>query len=77
MSTATDRLARYIDAETQILLGQEVRMDLGNGSFRMLKMADLEQVRMAIKDIQAQVAAETANANGSALRYSLANLSGE
>lgn len=78
MSTATERLARYIAAETEILQGQEVRMDLGNGSYRMFKLADLETVRQTIKELQAQIAAETAAARGfGGLRFSVADLSGD
>jgi len=77
MSTATDRLARYIAAETEILQSQEVRQDLGDGrGYRMLKMADLEVVRQVIKDLQREVAAETRNAAGG-FGYSLADLSGD
>lgn len=77
MSTATDRLARYLAAETEILQGQEIRQDLGDGrGYRMLKLADLEAVRQAIKDLQREISAESANASGS-FGFALANLSGE
>jgi hypothetical protein len=42
----------------------------------MLKLADLESVRQAIKDIQAEIRAETANASGG-FGYALARLDGE
>jgi hypothetical protein len=77
MTVASDRLALYIAAEVLILQGQEIRQDLGDGrGYRMLKMADLEIVRKAIKDLQAEIAGATANASGG-FGYSLANLSGE
>lgn len=77
MSTATDRLSRYIAAETEILLGQEARQDLGDGrGYRMLKMADLEVVRQVIKDLKREVAIETRNAAGG-FGYSVADLSGD
>jgi hypothetical protein len=80
MSTATERLARYIAAETSILTGQEVRMDLGDrGGYKMLRMADLETVRQVIKDLQAEIRAEQGAASGvptiGGLGYALANLS--
>jgi hypothetical protein len=76
MSVATDRLAAYLAAETLILQGQEIRQDLGDGrGYRALKMVDLETVRKAIKDLQAEIRGETANASGG-LGFALANLSG-
>jgi hypothetical protein len=77
MSVATDRLALYIAAETNILQGQEIRQDLGDGrGYRALKMADLETVRQVIKDLQTEIRGSTINARGG-LGFSLANLSGE
>jgi len=76
MTVASDRLAAYLAAETLILQGQEIRQDLGDGrGYRALKMADLETVRKAIKDLQAEVRAETNNARG--FNYAVADLSGE
>lgn len=76
MTVATDRLTAYLATETLILQGQEVRQDLGDGrGYRALKMADLETVRKVIKDLQAQIRQETANATGG-LGFALANLSG-
>jgi hypothetical protein len=76
MSTATDRLAAYLAAETLILQGQEIRQDLGDGrGYRALKMVDLAEVRKAIKDLQAEVNAATNNARG--FNYAVADLSGE
>lgn len=59
MSTATERLARYVEAEKKILEGQSVRM-----SDRMLTRADLSEVRAEIKDLQSQAAAESRTAAG-------------
>jgi hypothetical protein len=76
MSVASDRLARYIAAETSILQGQEIRQDLGDGrGYRALVMADLLAVQKAITALQAQVAAETNNGRG--FGYAVADLSGE
>jgi hypothetical protein len=76
MSVATDRLAAYLAAETLILQGQEIRQDLGDGrGYRALKMVDLETVRKAIKDLQAEIRAE--NASSSGFGYAVANLSGD
>lgn len=78
MTVATDRLALYIAAEITILQGQEVRQDLGDGrGYRALKLADLETVRKVIKDLQAEIRAENANASSGGLGFSLVNLSGE
>ncbi len=75
MSTATDRLALYLAAEAEILQGQEVRADLGDGrGYRMLKLADLETVRRAIAELQRQVAIETSNAAGGSFGFSLGRL---
>ena len=68
MTTQT-RLDAYLAAETKILKGQEVR--IGDKTFRK---ADLAEVRQAIKDLQIQLARETAAAAGSGLRFSTANL---
>ena len=69
------RLAAEVDSE--ILKGQEIRQDLGDGrGHRVLKMADLEAVRQAIKDLQREISSATANAAGG-FGYALANLSGE
>lgn len=78
MSTATERLARAIAAETRLLAGaQEVRMDLGNGSYRSYRDVDLDALRLLIKELEAQVRAENANATRGGFGFSLANLSGE
>lgn len=76
MSDATDRLARLYAAEIEILAGQEVRQDLGEGrGYRMLKMADYEAVRKAIKDVLAEIRSQTANTNG-AFGFALGRLDG-
>lgn len=65
MSTATERLQKYLDAETSILAGQEVRL---NG--RALRRADLQYVQQQIKALQRQVNSETrTSAGGSSTRY--------
>lgn len=73
MTVASDRLAAYLAAETSILQGQEIRQDLGDGrGYRALRMADLAEVRRAIKDLQAEV-----NAASRIFGYAVADLSGE
>lgn len=59
MSTASDRLQLYLDAEEKILGGQSVRM-----GDRQLQYADLEFVQKEIRSLQAQVNRETASASG-------------
>lgn len=67
MSTATDMLQRYIDAEVAILSGQEMRL---NG--RSLTRADLAEVRKGRADWQRTVDTETRiNNGGSSLRHQL------
>lgn len=61
MSIASDRLARYLDAETAVLQGQEVRTDGPNGP-RLWRGADLADLRIEISRLQSQVALENANA---------------
>lgn len=63
MSTASERLARYIAAETAILEGQEVRME-GPGGYKVWRGADLAEIRKAIEDLRREVANETAAAGG-------------
>ncbi len=60
MSTNSDRLARYIAAETAILEGQSVRHESG----RELTMADLSEVRDEIEKLQRAVARENAGGGG-------------
>lgn len=59
MSTASERLARYIAAETAVLEGQEVRLD-GPGGYRTWRGPDLAELRAEIQKLQAAVDAETA-----------------
>lgn len=59
MSTASERLARYIAAETAILEGQEVRME-GPSGYKVWRGADLAEIRAAIEGLQRDVAAENA-----------------
>lgn len=59
MSVASERLARYIAAETAVLEGQEVRVE-GSSGMRTWRGADLRELREEIKRLQAQVAAEEA-----------------
>lgn len=67
MSTQT-RLDTYLAAEANILKAQEVR-----GGDRTFRMAELEEVRKAIKELQTQLGRETSTPG---LRFSHANLSG-
>lgn len=66
MSTQT-RLDAYLSTELQILQAQEVR-----GGDRTYRMAELEEVRRAIADLERQVARESSTRG---FRYSHANLS--
>ncbi len=59
MSTNSERLARYIAAETAILKGQEVAFDTGGG-MRKWRGADLGEIRAEIQKLQALVDAENA-----------------
>lgn len=65
------RLQRYLDAETQILSGQSVRI-----GERQLQRADLAEVRAEIANLQATVAREQAVAAGRGGRFSQANFGG-
>lgn len=75
MSTATDMLSAYLDAERQLLLGKETR--LGD---RLLRHEDLPEIRLGRKEWEIRVAAEQRSAAGAGsfggLGYSVANLSG-
>ncbi len=70
MSTQT-RLDAYLASELEILQAQEIR-----GRDRTHRMAELEEVRRAIKDLQRQVTRE-ARPEGRHIGFSLANLSRE
>lgn len=68
MSTASDRLTLYLDAEAKILGGQSVRF-----GDRQLQRADLEFVQKQISILQARVNRENAVAAGGGSRFSQAN----
>lgn len=72
---AETRLAAYVAAEAEILKAQEVRGAEGRGH----RMAELTEVRQAIKDLQAQVSREQRRAAGGGRSFgsAVANLSGE
>ena len=57
MSTATDMLAAYIDAETRVLAGQSVAWE-----GRSLTRANLAEIRAGRREWQARVDAEAAQA---------------
>lgn len=65
MSTQA-RLDAYLETERAILKAQEMR-----GNDRWFRMADLAEVRRAIKELQLQLSRESA---GGGVRFSLANL---
>lgn len=67
MSTQ-ERLDAYLATEASILEAQELRH--GDRTYRM---AELAEVRRAIKDLQRQLAREKV---GGRMRYRVANLSG-
>lgn len=59
MSTATDMLQKYLDAETAVLQGQTVRF-----GERWLTLADLPGIRSGRQEWQRVVDAETRTAQG-------------
>lgn len=69
----------YTTAETQLLLGKEVRMG-GPGLDRWLRLEDLEQIRAGRKEWESRVASLSADAAGApkfgGLSYSVADFSG-
>ncbi len=70
MTTATDMLAKYIDAEAAILDGQTVRFRDHSGADRMLTRANLVEVQNGRKDWERRVNAETRiAAGGTSPRY--------
>ncbi|HEX7113205.1 MAG TPA: primosomal replication protein PriB/PriC domain protein [Mizugakiibacter sp.] len=73
MSTATDMLQKYHDAEAAILGGQEVQW-----GDRRLKLADLAEVRAGRAEWERKVAAEQRAAAGDRSRagYAVADFSG-
>jgi len=67
MSTATDMLSLYIEAEKAVLSGKEFMM---NG--RRLVREDLAQIRQGRQEWQRAVNAEQARSNGGSASFSLA-----
>jgi hypothetical protein len=59
MSTATDMLTKYLDAEVAILQGKEVR--IGDRTFRYEDLAVVQQGR---REWEARARAEARNASG-------------
>lgn len=59
MSTSTDMLAKYLDAEAKLLAGKSVRI---NG--RQLVHEDLAMIRAGRKEWEGRVAAEESRAAG-------------
>ena len=71
MSTATDMLQKYLDAEAAILSGQSVRF-----GERMLTRADLDMVQKGRAEWERKVGAENRiAAGGSSTRYQAADFS--
>ena len=71
MSTATDMLAAYIAAETQVLQGQSVSF-----GGRLWTLADLAEIRRGRKDWERRVQAETrTDSGGGSIRHQLADFS--
>ena len=71
MSTASDRLQLYLDAEAKILSGQSVRF-----GDRQLQRADLQFVQKEIAKLQAEVNREALSASGRGGRFSQADFGG-
>jgi len=73
MSTATDMLAAYLDAEAAVLAGKEVRFQ-----DRMLRREDLPEIRAGRREWEQRVAAESATAAGAptigGVRFSVARM---
>ena len=59
MSNATDMLAKYLAAESQILLGKEARVD-----GRMYRSEDLDKIREGRKEWECRVRQEQGAAVG-------------
>lgn len=59
MSTATEMLQRYLDAEASVLKGQSVRM-----GERMLTKADLAEIQAGRREWETKVARETSRGGG-------------
>lgn len=73
MTTATDMLAQYLAAESALLQGQEIRFGT-----RILKRADLAEIRTGRKEWEQRVQAENNAAKKApsigGLGYSVARL---
>lgn len=63
LAELTERKALYLAAEASILKGQEYSISDGVIQ-RRLRRADLEQVRAAIKEIDAEIAAQGGGSAG-------------
>lgn len=78
LETAQAMVTAYTTAETEILLGKEVRMG-GPGLDRWLRYEDLQQVRAGRKEWESRVAKLQAEASTAptfgGLRYSVADFS--
>lgn len=74
MATRLDELqtrrTAYLDAELRILKSQEYQIGQGSSARRNVR-ADLETVRVALKDLDAEIAAETAKTSGARRMYNL------
>lgn len=68
MSTATDMLALYIDAEKKVLKGLSVTM-----AGRSLTRVNLPEIRAGRQEWQAKVDAESAKSQGGSSLYSVAD----
>lgn len=72
MSTATDMLARYLEAEAAVLKGLSFRMADGS----VLTRANLPEIIDGRKEWERRVAQEQAAANGVDSRFSVADFVG-
>lgn len=74
MSTATDMVAAYLEAEKRLLMGKEARM-----GDRMYRAEDLPEIRKGRQEWEARVAAESAPAGANrigGLSFAVARLDG-
>jgi len=80
LQDAQAMVAAYTQAETQILLGKEVRMG-GPGIDRWLRFEDLQEIRAGRKEWEARVTALQNAASGAptfgGLGYSVADFSAD
>lgn len=63
-TTTAERLQAYRDAEAQILLGQEVRIDLSGSGQQVWRGADLGIIQTEIRALERRLASEQAAAAG-------------